>query len=173
MNAQKTLTLTPAFIGGALAGILSGVPLISCLCCLWIIGGAMLASYLLIKDSTSPLASSDGAIIGAFTGIVAAVVKTVVDVIMTPLNRRFIQGMMERLAEYMEEMPPGFEEMFDESAFETTVPRILLGLLMSGIIFSALGALGGIIGISLFQKKPPQPSQGAPNVPENTGDRQS
>ena len=172
MNEQRTLTLTPALIGGVLTGILSGIPLVNCLCCLWIIGGAMLASYLLVKDSTARLASSDGAIIGVFTGIVAAVVKTVVELIMTPLNKRFIQGIMERFAEYMDEMPPGFEEMFDESAFETTVPKILIGLLMSGIIFSALGALGGIIGISLFQKKPPQPPQGAPNVPENTGDRQ-
>lgn len=173
MDNQRTLTLTPALIGGTLAGLLSGIPIVSCLCCLWIIGGGMLAAYLLIKDSSAPVVSSDGAIIGVFTGIVAAVVKTILDVILTPFNRAFFQRLMERFAEYMEEMPPGFEDMLDESSFETTVPRVLISLLTSGIIFSALGALGGIIGISLFKKKPPQPPQGAPNVPENTGDRQS
>jgi hypothetical protein len=172
MNNQKTLVLTPALIGGAIAGVLSGIPIVSCLCCLWIIGGAMLATYLLGKNTSAPLVSSDGAIIGVFTGIVAAVVKTIIDVILTPLNREIYQRLMERFAEYMQEMPPGFEDMFSESAFETTVPKILFELLVSGIIFSALGALGGIIGISLFKKKPPQTPQGAPNVPENTGDRQ-
>lgn len=171
MNEQKTLVLTPALIGGAVAGVLSSIPIVNCLCCLWIIGGAMLATYLLIKDSAASLTSSDGAIVGVFTGIIAAVIKTVMDIILTPVNKRVIQGLMERFAEYMEEMPPGFENMFDESAFETTVPRILIGLLVSGILFSALGALGGIIGISLFKKKPPQTPQGASDVSENTGDR--
>ena len=73
----------------------------------------MLASYLLIKDSTAPLTSSDGAIIGVFTGIVAAVVKTVVELIMAPLNKRFVQGLMERFSEYFEEMPSGFEDLFE------------------------------------------------------------
>jgi len=173
MNEQKTLVLTPALIGGAIAGVLSGIPIVSCMCCLWIIGGAILATYLLSKTTSAPLTSSDGAIIGVFTGIVAAVVKTILDVILTPLNREIYQRLMERFAEYMQEMPPGFEDMFSESSFETTVPKILFELLISGIIFSALGALGGIIGISLFKKKPPQPPQGAPNVPENTGNRQS
>ncbi len=172
MNEQKTLVLTPALIGGAIAGVLSGIPIVSCMCCLWIIGGAILATYLLGKNTSAPLASSDGAIIGVFTGIVAAVVKTILDVILTPLNKEIYLRLMERFAEYMQEMPPGFEEMFSESSFETTVPKILFELLISGIIFSALGALGGIIGISLFKKKPPQPPQGAPNVPENTGNRQ-
>ena len=173
MNDQKTLMLTPALNGGAIAGLISGIPNVSCLCCLWIVGGAILATYLVTKNSPAPLTSSDGAIIGVFTGIVAAVVKTIVDVILTPVNRQFFQRLMEWVSEQMEEMPPGLDEMFNESAFETTVPRILFSLLMSGIIFSVLGALGGIIGLSLFKKKPPLPPQGAPNVDENTGDRQS
>ena len=64
MNDKKTLVLTPALIGGAIAGLLSGIPIVSCLCCLWIIGGAILATYLLGKNTPAPLASSDGAIIG-------------------------------------------------------------------------------------------------------------
>jgi len=173
MNDQKINMLTPALIGGAAAGVLSGIPVVNCLCCLWIIGGAMLAVYLLTKDSPAPMTSSDGAIVGVFTGIVAAVVRTVTDLILLPLNRQFFQRLTERLAEYLDEMPPGFEDMFDESAFETTIPKILFGLLISGIIFSALGALGGIIGVSLFKKKPPQTTQGASDVSKNTGNHQS
>ncbi len=172
MNEQKTLMLTPALIGGVIAGFLSGVPILSCLCCLWIIGGAILASYLLIKDSSAPLTSSDGAIVGVFTGLVAAVVQTVVNLLFLPLNRQVTQRIMERLAEYMEQMPSGFESFLDEAPFETSVPGILIGLVVSVLIFSALGALGGIIGLSLFKKKPPQPPQGDLHVPESPGNRQ-
>ena len=172
MNEQKTLMLTPALIGGVIAGFLSGVPVLSCLCCLWIIGGAMLAAYLLVKDSSAPLTSSDGAIVGVFTGLVAAVVQTVVSLLFLPLNRQVMQRIMEKFAEYMEEMPSGFENFLDETSMETSVTKILFGLVVSGIIFSILGALGGIIGLSLFKKKPPQPPQGDLHVPESPGDRQ-
>lgn len=173
MNNQKPVMFTPALIGGAVAGILSGIPLVNCLCCIWIIGGAMLAAYLLVKDYPVALSAGDGAIVGVFTGIVAAVVRTFVDIVLQPFNTKFLQRIMERVAEYAEEMPPGFESLFEEGTFETSVPKILFGLVISVIVFSALGALGGIIGISLFGKKAPQKTQGVSDDSENTGNSQS
>jgi hypothetical protein len=35
------------------------------------------------------------------------------------------------------------------------------------VVFSALGALGGIIGISLFNKKTSPPAQGVIDVPKD------
>ena len=64
MSNQKPGMFVPALIGGAVAGVLSGLPFFNCLCCIWIIGGAMLASYLLSKDSPVSLSAGDGAIVG-------------------------------------------------------------------------------------------------------------
>jgi hypothetical protein len=172
MNDQRPGMFVPALIGGAAAGILSGIPFVNCLCCLWIIGGAMLSAYLLTKDSPVPLSAGDGAIVGIFTGIIAAFVELIISIPFRAVTDKFMQNMMERFSEYYEEMPRGLESWFQEGALETSFFWSIIGLVISIVIFSALGALGGIIGISLFGKKTVQKGQGAVDVHKDTGDRQ-
>ena len=66
MNDQRPGMFVPALIGGVIAGVLSGIPIVSCLCCLWIIGGGILAAYFLTKESSVALTAGDGAIVGIF-----------------------------------------------------------------------------------------------------------
>jgi len=161
--------LPPALIGGAVAGVLSGIPFLNCLCCLWIIGGAVLASYLLAKDSPVSLTSGDGAIVGALAGISAAVVDSLVGIPLHGLNVAVMRRMMERLSEFAEEMPSGWETWLDRTGGGASITMFLIGLFFSAAIFAALGALGGIIGMSLFGKKK---AQGAGIAPQNPSDRQ-
>ena len=170
MSNQRPGMFVPALIGGAVAGVLSGIPLVNCLCCIWIIGGAMLAAYLLLKDSPVALTAGDGAIVGVLTGIVAAVVDFFISIPFHAMSSRFVQSLMERMAEYSDEMPEGWETWF-EKGFGDSLGWSLFGLVISMVIFSALGALGGIIGISLFKKKQ-APASGSADVPKTTGDRQ-
>jgi hypothetical protein len=173
MDNQKSAMFSAALIGGAGAGILSGMPVVSCLCCLWIIGGAMLAAYLLAKDSPVVLTAGDGAIVGVFTGIVAVVVQAIINFLFRPVNEKIFLRMMEWFAEYAGEMPPGIEGFFEDGPTQVSVPWFLIGILVSAIVFSALGALGGIIGISLFGKKFLQnKTEGVIDVPKDTGDSQ-
>jgi len=143
----------PALVGGGLAGILSAIPIINCLCCLWIVGGAMLAAYLLTKESKVPLSSGDGAIVGVFAGIVAAIVDFFVSIPFQAMSEDIFRNVMERFSEYAEEMPPGWESFMEGGAFEASVAMNILGLLIAAVVFSILGALGGILGISMFRKK--------------------
>ncbi len=173
MDNQKSAMFSAALIGGAGAGVLSGIPIVSCFCCLWIIGGAMLAAYLLAKNSPVALTAGDGAIVGVFTGIVAVVVQAILSFLFRPLNKEFFRRMMEKFAEYAEEMPPGFEDILEGGSTQVSVPAFLIGILGSAVVFSALGALGGIIGISLFGKKfLPSKTEGVIDVPKDTGDSQ-
>jgi hypothetical protein len=174
MNNQKPGMFMPALVGGVIAGILSGVPLLNCLCCLWIIGGAMLASYLLAKDSPFSLSAGDGAIVGIFTGIVAAVVDAILSIPLRALNAQFVQGLMKRLAQYAEELPSGWQSWMERRTAGVSISWFLFGLAVSAAVFAALGALGGIIGASLFGKKKPgqQASQGVTNAPQDPSHRQ-
>jgi hypothetical protein len=143
----------PAIIGGGLAGILSAIPIINCLCCLWIIGGAMLAAYLLTKGSKVPLSSGDGAIVGAFAGIVAAIVDFFVSIPFQAMSEDIFRNVMEKFSEYADEMPQGWESFMEGGAFEASMAMNILGLLIAAVVFSILGALGGILGMSMFGKK--------------------
>ncbi|MDH4197957.1 MAG: hypothetical protein OEW05_11145, partial [Candidatus Aminicenantes bacterium] len=77
MTDQRPQVILPALIGGVVAGVLSGIPFLNCLCCLWIIGGAMLAAHLLARESPVSLTAGDGAVVGVLTGIFAAVADTI------------------------------------------------------------------------------------------------
>lgn len=173
MENQKPGMFVPALIGGALGGVLSGIPLLNCLCCLWIIGGAMLASYILSKNSPVALTAGDGAIVGIFTGIVAAVIDAIISIPLAAANREFMMSIMEKIGEYTDEMPAGWETWLEGGGAATTLSMQMIGLLISAVVFAALGALGGIIGISLFRKKTPPQDKGATDVVKDTGDRKS
>lgn len=144
--------LMPALIGGGIAGVLSAIPIVNCLCCLWIIGGAMLAAFLLAKDSRVALNAGDGAVVGALSGLIATFADAIVSIPFTAISNEFLQKFMDRFAEYAEDIPEGFEEFF-QGGFEASGPWLLLGILITAVIFVAFGTLGGIIGISLFGKK--------------------
>jgi hypothetical protein len=158
MTNERPSMFMPALIGGGLAGILSGIPLINCLCCLWIIGGAMLAAYLLSKDSKLPLSSGDGAVVGALAGVIAAIVDFFVSIPFQAMSEDIFRNVMERFSEYADEMPPGWENFMEGGGFEASVAMNILGLLIAAVVFAILGALGGILGMSMFGKKffPPQ-----------------
>jgi hypothetical protein len=174
MNDQKPSVFVPALIGGGLAGILAAVPFVNCLCCIWIIGGAMLSAYLLIKETPSQLSAGDGAIVGIFAGIIAAVVEFIVSIPFQAMENRLTQSMLERFSEYFDEMPPGWENFFESGNLTASMGLSLIGLVITAVVFAALGALGGVLGISLFRKKPTPPSQrqGGDVASKDAGDRQ-
>lgn len=174
MNDQRPGMFIPALIGGVTAGILSGIPIVNCLCCLWIIGGGVLAAYFLAKESPVKLTAGDGAIVGIFTGIIAAIVEALVNIPFRAFSEKLVQDMMDRFSQYYDEMPSGWESWLGDGGMEGSFVWTILGFVFSVVVFSAFGALGGIIGISLFSKKKLKPTvEGVLDVSEDTSDRQS
>jgi len=169
MDQQKPGYLRPALIAGAVAGLLSGLPFIgigNCICCLWIVGGAAMAAKLLAAQTPGLLTTGDGAIVGALTGIVAAVVDTIVKIPMQHFNMDLARGIIDKLPDVSTEMPAGLDEILNSSGM-LTPGWMLLGLFVSAAIYAIVGVLGGIIGVSLFGKKaiPPASSPPSPAAP--------
>jgi hypothetical protein len=163
MIQQRPGMFKPALVGGITAGVLTAVPLVNCFCCLWIIGGAMLAAYLFAKGSPTSLTPGDGAVLGILTGIVAAVADSIVGLPFETMNREFVQKFMDQFSQFVEEMPSGWERWLDLRAGGMSPAWFLLGLLASAVIYAAFGALGGLIGASMFGRKKVPPPQGAPD----------
>src|SRR5688500_19988055 len=70
----------PAVIGGVVLGLLSAIPFVNFVnacCCLWAILGGLLASYLYVKNSPTPVNAGDGAIVGAIAGVVGGLISLI------------------------------------------------------------------------------------------------
>ncbi len=171
MDPQKPDYFRPALIAGAVAGFLSGLPLIgmgNCICCLWIVGGAAMAVRLLAARTRALLTAGDGAVVGALTGITAAVVDAVVSIPLRSFNLGLARRFLDKAVELGGEMPAGLDDILNRSG-AVSPGWFLLGLFISAAVFALMGALGGIIGVSLFAKKalpPAAPPQIPPGPPD-------
>ncbi len=167
MPASK---LQPALLGGLFIGVLSALPLISignCLCCMWVIGGGMLAAYLLQQNQVGPITASDGAVTGLLAGLVGAVVSLVIGIpvglMFGPLQADMMQRVLSSAGEVPSELRPMIEQMQHNAGF--TIIGSLFGFVFMVVFGVVFGALGGLLGALFFRKDGPPPP--TPPIPQN------
>lgn len=143
----------PVLISGLIAGILSSIPVVNFLniiCCLWILVGGVIAVYMLSSSAGRKIEYGEGALIGLLSGLVAAVICTVVNSILTIVGFNMGILMMQRLAHRF----PQFEQFKDFAVMPSFgAGFVLLTLLSSLLFYGAFGALGGVIGTAIYGKK--------------------
>src|SRR6266545_147304 len=131
--------LKPALLGGLIVGVLSAIPFINYCCCIWSIGGGVLAAYLYIKSSPIPVTMGVGAIVGGLAGIVAGIIYLIIGL---PIAILFgMTAMTEQLSRSGVQLP-----------FSGTLLMIVAGII-GAIILAVLATLGGIIGVAIFEKR--------------------
>jgi hypothetical protein len=142
--------LKPALLGGLIVGFLSAIPFINYCCCIWSIGGGVLAAYLYIKSSPVPVSMGEGAMVGGLAGVVGGIIYLVIGL---PIAILFgMAAMTEQLTRSGVELP-----------FSGVVLMIVSGI-VGAIFLAVLATLGGIIGVAIFEKRkgdglaPPPPS---------------
>ena len=154
--------LKPALVGGAILSVLTslvafisgaiGVPLLNATCCLWVIGGAFVAVYLLNQQRPGTLTYGDGAIVGLFTGIASALISTVIGI---PL--RFLQAeQLRQASEQIEQSPmaPAIKNLLLQMmAPGFNSPALLFGLVSGLIINSILMAGLGTLMVAILNRK--------------------
>ena len=184
MNGRKPDLWTPALIGGTFLGVTSAIPILeylNCACCMLVIGGGLLSSYLYLKrypPELPPVTYGEGALLGLLTGVVGGVVWTLVGVPLQYIKMQLGTG-VDELAQIQEALsdpriPEGVGRIL-EGLFEgglLSVGMILISVVRNFVISTIFATLGGILGIALFQKKsvpaatsPPPPSEAPPLPP--------
>ena len=151
--------LQPALFGGLFIGVLSALPLINIgnCCCLWVIGGGVLATYLMQQNHPYPIAAADGALVGLLAGLMGGVLGTLlsipVDMMMGPFQRQ----LMERIIASNPDFPPEARSMIENMS--AGAAATVLKLVFSTVVGAVFGMLGGLLGVALFKKKdlPPPP----------------
>ncbi len=135
-------------------GTLSALPIISAgnCCCLWLLSGGAIAAYVLQQSQEAPITPGDGAFAGLLAGIVGAFVYLVLSIPSTMMMAPMMRTMMERVMNNSSNMPPEFRQYagtFMGGAFQVVFGFIII--LVFGAMFSTLG---GLLGASIFKKKP-------------------
>ena len=152
-------------IGGLAIGILSGVPGVSCLCCLWPIAGGAFAAYLLCRWARYPVSEGEGALVGLISGVIGAVVATIFYAlqVMVSGGEQYREAFEQARRNQQFQLPPGAEEMFDAimDVFAHPAFLVLIVLIFFLFFFSLAATAGGFLGVTLFgKKKPPLPPGG-------------
>jgi hypothetical protein len=155
----------PALVGGLVMGVLSALPIVSVgnCCCLWVVGGGLVAAYVLQQNQPAPITPGDGALVGLLAGVFGAVVMTVlaipIGLLIGPMERQLV----ERVLSMTGNMPPEFRDALERYSREggagglSVVAGVVSFMfwLCVGAIFSTLG---GVLGAAMF-RKPAPPSQ--------------
>lgn len=157
----------PAVIGGVVLGLLSAIPFVNFVnacCCLWAILGGLLASYLYVKNSPTPVSAGDGAIVGAIAGVVGGLISLIVGIPLAIVSNSAMQSFFLGLVENMDSSQAElFRTLFQ--ANPTVTGAIVSGLIQAVLLF-IFAIIGGLIGIPLFEKRkggplpPPPPTTG-------------
>ena len=155
-GAANSNKMVPAAIGGAVAGILTSIPIVSLGCCLWGLAGGGLASFMYIQKSPTPVQMNEGAMVGGIAGAIATGIYVVFAVLFTLLGFSFNQA----------------------SSGVGAGVGLILGIIIAAVILIGLGVGGGVLGVQIFEKRkgpagtPPPPPQnfgGGQPPPQNFG----
>ena len=144
--------LKPALIGGVVVGLLSAIPFVDYCCCIWAIGGGVLACFLYIKSSPVPVRPGDGAMVGAFAGLVGALIYLIIGI---PIALVWGAAAMEQ----------AFSQSGVRLPFTGTVLLIVAGIIRA-LILLVLAIVGGLIAVPLIEKRK---NGGMPPPPPDTG----
>jgi len=133
--------LKTAIIAVGVIGLLSVIPLLGYGFFFWAIAGGILASYLYIKKSPSPVPLTEGLLLGAISGIVASLIYLFVTIPIAYFTLSQKQAIKLGLFD-----PP-------ESEWDRNWPGVFLVSFMIVVVIFIFSSVGGILGIPLFEKR--------------------
>jgi hypothetical protein len=147
---------------------MSALPIINlgnCICCMWVVGGGVLAAYLMQQNHPYAINAADGALVGLLAGLVGGLIGVVIaipiELMMGPVQQRLIQQFVLSNPN----VPPETKTMIENMAARGLVGAIILfRAVMAAIIGMIFGMLGGLLGVALFKKKDAPPPPGTTEV---------
>lgn len=144
-----------ALIGGLIAGVLSGLPIISGCCFLWALAGGFVAVWMYMKNAPAPMSMGDAAKLGAIAGAIGAAISLL-------LGFPFMLLGVGSVATSNADL-----ERAGISAGIMAVGGVVGLLLRAGLVVG-FAVLGGVIAAAVLGKKagtpppPPPASYGGP-----------
>jgi hypothetical protein len=160
--------LQPALLGGLFIGVLSALPIINmgnCCCCLWVLGGGVLAVYLRQQNSPGALEASEGALLGLMAGFIGGVIGGILAIPIQMLTGPMQAEWLSRMMEGNQDMPPEAREMMERLLAGGAMGGFaVIGIIINAVIYTVFGMLGGLLGVAIFKKSAPPAPPPPPTV---------
>jgi hypothetical protein len=159
--------LRPALWGGLFIGVLSSLPFVSMLngcCCLWVVCGGILTSYLLQESRPVALTAGDGALGGLLAGAIGAVITSIASALMTAVSGMNMNTAINQMLERGGDLPPGIVRLLEQMRDVPTAAWVGISFLVVLVIYPIFSMLGGLLGVAIFKKNPPPPPPGTVEV---------
>jgi hypothetical protein len=174
---MKPSKVQPIIVGGVVSGLLSVIPFINLgnvCCCLWVVMGGALASYLYIKKSETPVAMGEGAILGGLAGLVACGVNIVIGIPLSLITNGLTQRLLLELSRNLDpSMARDIQRQLEQAESMPTsqwIVQTLISMVLVSLVIIVMSVVGGLIGVALFEKRkdtgmPPVPPPDFGNMP--------
>ncbi len=154
----------PALLGGVFIGVLSvlpGVSLLNVCCCLWVIVGGVLTTYLMQQQDPAPIDTSAAALGGLIAGAIGGLISAIGAAVMFSMGGVEQQQAIQDMMQAMGDMPPeaaAFVERFTSGPF-----MAIVGGAITVPIYGVFGLLGALLGVVFFRRKPGAAPPAAPD----------
>lgn len=145
----------PALLGGLFIGVLSSLPVIGAFnacCCLWVVTGGLLTTYLMQQNDPQPIETSTAALAGLIAGAIGGVISAIGAAFMVMLGGDAQREAIEQFVGSMRDLPPEAVEMIER--FTTGPAMAIIGGVITVPIYAIFGLLGALLGVAFFRKKP-------------------
>ena len=158
--------LQPALWGGLFIGVLSALPLVNagnCCCCLWVLMGGALAAYLRQQNNPYQIDAAEGAIVGLMAGVVGGIVYSLLSIPLQMMAGPMQQEWMNEILSSNPNVTPEMREMVERLTASSGLH--VIGMIISLVVNSIFGMLGGLIGVAIFKRNlPPPPPPGTIDI---------
>lgn len=164
MNDQKPDRLMPALAGGAFLGVASAIPYlgaVNCACCALVIGGGFLSVFIFKRKSPDTVMTyGDGALQGLLSGLIGSVICSLLNALLSGVTgggARFAE-VIEQVISSNPDLPPEVVELLRNisNSGAAGLGFVFIGFLFLLVISAIFGTVGGVLGVAILQKKPPQ-----------------
>ena len=155
---KKLDFMRPAITGGIFLGVLSTVPFINFGCCLWLLAGGAMSTFLVNRQRPGQLKLGDGAFAGVSSGLVGTIVSTIINIpiqsaIYTAANIPEIRRQFEEWAKAYD-MPADFIKQMEPMltpGFSAT--RLIVWAICFSIVSGLFAMIGGILTVAILNRQ--------------------
>ena len=146
----------PALLGGLFIGILSSLPHVSGLnacCCLWVVVGGVLTTYLRQQQLNEPIETSDAVLTGLMAGVVGALLDILGNYIFMQWTGPLWQDQVRSQLESNPDIPSNVRDFV--MGVMTGPGLALMQFVVTLPMFAVFSMLGSLLGLTFFRKKLP------------------